>query len=218
MPAWVGSSEGLGVAALANKSGSEGRAAKLLAQCDSDKRRRVRQRGDAVYDTTREIQELPSMQNMGLIVGSDLDGALDALDRDFAGNAVRRQRLACQENQAHDLQIRGLEQRERLLLRQTSPKGLHVDGLARKCVRYCHGAKYAPGVGLRRLTFELRRERRCGAWPAGRMMNHSGRRAKCHAGASRLERRVRPHCLPLNWLNEAATENCCATEPGHHMT
>ena len=45
------------------------------------------------------------------------------------------------------------------------------------------------------LTFELRRERRCGAWPAGRMMNQTGKRAKCHAGASRLERRVRPHCV-----------------------
>ncbi len=45
------------------------------------------------------------------------------------------------------------------------------------------------------LTFELRRERRDGAWPAGWMMNHSRRRAKCHVGASRLQRRVRPHCL-----------------------
>lgn len=44
-----------------------------------------------------------------------------------------------------------------------------------------------------RLTFELRRERRCGAWPAVRMMNHSGKRAKRHAGGSRLERRVRRH-------------------------
>ncbi len=42
------------------------------------------------------------------------------------------------------------------------------------------------------LTFELRRERRYGAWPAGRMMDHSGKRAKCYAGASRLQRRVRP--------------------------
>ena len=46
-------------------------------------------------------------------------------------------------------------------------------------------------VWTRGLTFELRRERRCGAWPAGRMMDHSGKRAKCHAGASRLQRRVR---------------------------
>jgi hypothetical protein len=43
------------------------------------------------------------------------------------------------------------------------------------------------------LTFELRGERRHGAWPAGRMLYHTGRRAKCHAGASPLERRVRPH-------------------------
>jgi hypothetical protein len=41
------------------------------------------------------------------------------------------------------------------------------------------------------LTFELSREHRCGAWPASRMMTASASRAKCHAGASRLERRVR---------------------------
>jgi len=26
------------------------------------------------------------------------------------------------------------------------------------------------------------------------MMDQTGKRAKCHAGASRLQRRVRPHC------------------------
>jgi len=43
------------------------------------------------------------------------------------------------------------------------------------------------------LTFELRRERRDGTWPARRMIRMSASRAKCHAGASRLQRRVRPH-------------------------
>jgi len=43
------------------------------------------------------------------------------------------------------------------------------------------------------LTFELRGERRCGAWPARRMMDHNASRAKCHAGARPLERRVRAH-------------------------
>lgn len=42
------------------------------------------------------------------------------------------------------------------------------------------------------LTFELSRERRCGAWPARPKMSEAASRAKCHAGASRLERRVRP--------------------------
>ena len=32
------------------------------------------------------------------------------------------------------------------------------------------------------LTFELRGRRRCGAWPARRMMDHNASRAKCHAG------------------------------------
>ena len=51
---------------------------------------------------------------------------------------------------------------------------------------------------LRGLTFELSRERRCGAWPARRMMTVSASRAKCHAGASRLQRRVRPQELRAN--------------------
>ncbi len=47
-------------------------------------------------------------------------------------------------------------------------------------------------LGKRCLTFELSGRRRCGAWPAGRMMAHSGPRAKCHAVGSPLERGVRP--------------------------
>ena len=56
-------------------------------------------------------------------------------------------------------------------------------------------------MGLCCLTFEVGRERWCGAWPAARMMNrlnHSGKRAKCHAGAGRLERRVRPQPRTTN--------------------
>ena len=43
------------------------------------------------------------------------------------------------------------------------------------------------------LTFELRGWRREGAWPARRMMTVSASRAKCLAGGSPHERRVRPH-------------------------
>ena len=60
-------------------------------------------------------------------------------------------------------------------------------------------------LGIRGLTFELRGERRRGAWPAGRMMYHTGRRAKCHAGASPLERRVRPHRVTLLDLDAACS-------------
>ena len=38
----------------------------------------------------------------------------------------------------------------------------------------------------------MRRDRRCCAWPAGRMMNQGGRRAKCNAVGPRLDRGVRP--------------------------
>ena len=41
------------------------------------------------------------------------------------------------------------------------------------------------------LTFEVSGSRRCGAWPAGRMMKHSGPRAKRHAVGSPLDRGVR---------------------------
>ncbi len=70
------------------------------------------------------------------------------------------------------------------------------------------------------LTFELRRERRCGAWPARRMIRTTGSRAKCHAGASRLQRRVRPHRVDA--LRKCRMEAVCpaqrpatvAREPG----
>ena len=62
---------------------------------------------------------------------------------------------------------------------------------------------------IRRLTFELSRPRRCGAWPARRMMTARAWRAKCHAGAGRLERRVRQHCLGRTEL----TRECAAHRP-----
>ncbi len=57
---------------------------------------------------------------------------------------------------------------------------------------------------MRGLTFEPRGEPRCGAWPAGRMMTHSGNRAKCQAGASRLQRRVRPQTAAGTTLTSGA--------------
>jgi hypothetical protein len=53
------------------------------------------------------------------------------------------------------------------------------------------------GVPMCGLTFELSGECRHGAWPARRMMYHSASRAKCYAGASLLQRRVRPHSACL---------------------
>ncbi len=44
---------------------------------------------------------------------------------------------------------------------------------------------------IRRLTFELSGERRCGALAAWPMINSTATRPGCHAGASPLERRVR---------------------------
>ena len=57
---------------------------------------------------------------------------------------------------------------------------------------------------MRGLTFELGGETRCGAWPTGRMMDHSGKRAKCQAGASRLQRRVRLHIAARTTLTSGA--------------
>ena len=58
-------------------------------------------------------------------------------------------------------------------------------------------------AGHRCLTFELSGSRRCGAWPAGRMMKHSGPRAKCHAVGSPLDRGVR-HRLDFEQATHAA--------------
>src|SRR5213083_2184371 len=52
---------------------------------------------------------------------------------------------------------------------------------------------------LRGLTFELRRDRRCCAWPARSIMYQGASRAKCNAVGPRLERGVR-----LRWLRTAA--------------
>jgi hypothetical protein len=57
------------------------------------------------------------------------------------------------------------------------------------------------------LTFELRGALRYGAWPARPMIDSTAWRAKCHAGARPLERRVRRrwwramHALVLPELN-----------------
>src|SRR4030095_2522801 len=49
------------------------------------------------------------------------------------------------------------------------------------------------GVASCGLTFELRRDRRCCAWPARRIMYQGASRAKCNAVGPRLERGVRRH-------------------------
>ena len=83
---------------------------------------------------------------MALTVGRDIKCAFDALNRDLSGNFVRRQRFACQENQAHDLEVVGLEERGRPLRRETAAaKRLDVNGLTWKCVCDGHGSEYARG-------------------------------------------------------------------------
>ena len=98
-------------------------------------------------DSSGEVQQLPGVQDMGLILCRNLDGALDALNRDFSRDLVRWQRLACREDQAHDLQILGLEQRDRLLVCQASTKRPNLDGLSGVGVRNRHGREYALGAG-----------------------------------------------------------------------
>jgi hypothetical protein len=44
---------------------------------------------------------------------------------------------------------------------------------------------------LRSLTFEVRRDRRCCAWPAKRIMYQGASQAKCNAVGPRLDRGVR---------------------------
>ena len=53
----------------------------------------------------------------------------------------------------------------------------------------------AHGLGLRGLTFEVRRGRRRSAGPAGRMISTTWRRARCFAVGPRLDRGVRPRVV-----------------------
>ena len=65
---------------------------------------------------------------------------------------------------------------------------------AELCGQVAWKAPNACGVVLRDLTFELRRARRGGARPAGRMICLTWRRAWWLAVGPRLERGVRPRC------------------------
>lgn len=58
------------------------------------------------------------------------------------------------------------------------------------------------------LAFELGRERRCAAWTARRKIRTSATWSKCHAGASRLQRRVRPHWLAWQCREATQTRTC----------
>jgi len=44
-----------------------------------------------MHDPAGEVQELACLQDMGMTVGSDINGALDALNRDFSGDFVQWQ-------------------------------------------------------------------------------------------------------------------------------
>lgn len=72
------------------------------------------------------------------------------------------------------------------------------------------------------LTFELSRPWRHGALAAKRMINMTGSRPRCHAGAGRLERRVRPHSVTAqddsDWICQEEgrrltrhMRDCCAS-------
>lgn len=97
-------------------------------------------------DAAGKVQELSGPQDMRTTFGRDVDGALNALNSDFPRHAVWWQRTASQENQAHDFEVRGLEQRDCLLVRQASTKRPNLYGLARLCMRNCHGLEYARAV------------------------------------------------------------------------
>jgi hypothetical protein len=65
---------------------------------------------------------------------------------------------------------------------------------------------------LRRLTFELRRPPRVGAWAASPMICTAGSRPKCQAVEGRLERRVRPRSHAC-WSQPARNINSGPTTP-----
>jgi hypothetical protein len=64
-------------------------------------------------------------------------------------------------------------------------------GASRRTARLFRSAARFKQCFLRGLTFELRRDRRCCAWPAKRIMYQGASRAKCNAVGPRLERGVR---------------------------
>lgn len=115
----------------------------LAAQRHGDECSRVLNCAHPMDDAPGKIEELARLQDMRATIGRDVDGALDALDGDLPRHAVGWQRLAGPQNQAHDLEIRGLEERNCLRLWQAGAEGPNVYGLPGLGMRECHGREYA---------------------------------------------------------------------------
>lgn len=92
-----------------------------------------------MHDLAQQEEQLPGTEHVAFTLGRDIDGSFDALDRDLSSHAVRRQRMACAKDEAHDFEVLGLEQRHCLFASQSLAKRLDIDGLVRKGVRNGHG-------------------------------------------------------------------------------
>ena len=67
---------------------------------------------------------------MTLAFGRDVNLAFNALNGDFTGHLVGWQGPSRLENEAHDFKLLRLEERSRLLARQTGTERLHIYGFA----------------------------------------------------------------------------------------
>ena len=102
-------------------------AAVLPGENDRHQRGRILNRDDPMHDAGRQEEHLPRFERTALTIDGDVDPAFDALDRDLAGYAVRRQGFTRRQHQAHDFELLGFEQRGASFGREPGTKRPDVD-------------------------------------------------------------------------------------------
>jgi len=115
----------------------------LLAQNDRDQGASVFECDKTVFRAARQMQKLARAHDLRSALGRELEASFQALNGDLARDLMGRDSLASRKNEAHDLELTGLEQCERLRRRHSASK--QVDYLAWCCVGECHAASMQRG-------------------------------------------------------------------------
>ena len=80
-----------------------------------------------MFDAARQKQQFAGPQGLAAPVEVEFETAFQALHGDLTGHRVRRQSLACRNDQANDFEVDALEQRRRARFRQGLAERPHVD-------------------------------------------------------------------------------------------
>ena len=103
---------------------------------DRDQGASVFECNKTVFRAARQMQKLARAHDLRQTFGGELEASFQALDGDLACDLMGWNSLASWKNEAHDLELTGLEQYERLRRRHGASK--QVNCLAQCCVGERH--------------------------------------------------------------------------------